>query len=32
VIDRIVPRDEDPGALDLGTDRFVRAQLDGEAR
>jgi hypothetical protein len=27
VIDRIVPADRDPGALDLGADRFVQARL-----
>ena len=31
VIGRIVPRDADPGALDLGTDDYVRAQLAGDA-
>lgn len=27
VIDRIIPADEDPGALDLGTPAYVRARL-----
>jgi hypothetical protein len=31
VIDRIIPADQDPGALDLGADRYVFAQLAGEA-
>jgi hypothetical protein len=31
VIDRIIPADQDPGALDLGTDNYVFAQLEGEA-
>ena len=31
VIDRVIPRDADPGALDLGTDNYVVAQLAGEA-
>ena len=31
VIDRIMPRDADPGALDLGTDNYVVAQLAGDA-
>jgi Gluconate 2-dehydrogenase subunit 3 len=31
VVDRIIPADEDPGALALGTDRYVMAQLGGEA-
>lgn len=30
-IDRIIPRDADPGALDLGTDSYVIAQLEGDA-
>ena len=30
-IDRIMPRDADPGALDLGTDNYVLAQLAGDA-
>jgi choline dehydrogenase-like flavoprotein len=32
VIDRIIPRDKDPGALDLGTERYVKGQLEGDAR
>lgn len=32
VIDRIIPADQDPGALDLGADDYVAAQLAGEAR
>lgn len=32
VIDRIIPRDDDPGALDLGTPRFVRGILASEPR
>ena len=32
VIDRIIPRDNDPGALELGTETYVFAQLAGEAR
>jgi hypothetical protein len=31
VIDRIIPTDQDPGALDLGADRYVLAQLAEEA-
>ncbi len=31
VIDRIIPRDADPGAIDLGTDRYVLTQLAGDA-
>jgi hypothetical protein len=31
VIDRIIPADQDPGALDLGADRYVVQQLAGEA-
>ncbi len=31
VIDRIIPRDSDPGALDLGTDRYVETELAGDA-
>jgi hypothetical protein len=30
VIDRIVPADADPGALDLGTDAYVRRRLDAQ--
>ena len=30
-IDRIIPRDSDPGAIDLGTENYVRAQLAGDA-
>ncbi|MBL0929907.1 MAG: gluconate 2-dehydrogenase subunit 3 family protein [Alphaproteobacteria bacterium] len=30
-IDRIVPRDKDPGAIDLGTHAYVRARLAREA-
>ncbi len=30
VIDRIMPPDDDPGALDLGADEFVLAQLRGD--
>ncbi len=31
LIGRIIPRDKDPGALDLETDRYVIARLEGEA-
>jgi len=31
VVDRIIPADSDPGALDLGTDAFVLAALAGDA-
>ncbi len=31
-IDRIIPADADPGALDLGTQNYVRAQLAGDAK
>lgn len=31
VLDRIIPADDDPGALDLGTDGFVRAALGRDA-
>ncbi|MDB5529406.1 MAG: hypothetical protein JWR51_2509 [Devosia sp.] len=31
VIDRIIPADQDPGALDLGTDHYVMAQLSSQA-
>lgn len=31
VIDRIIPRDADPGALELGTDDFVRDRLAEDA-
>jgi hypothetical protein len=31
VIDRIIPADQDPGALELGTDHYVLSQLSGEA-
>ena len=30
VIDRIVPADDDPGALDLGTPAYVRARLEAD--
>ncbi|HVY51620.1 MAG TPA: GMC family oxidoreductase, partial [Devosia sp.] len=32
VVDRLIPADADPGALDLGTQDYVMRQLDGEAR
>lgn len=31
VLDRIIPADQDPGATDLGTDRYVLVQLAGDA-
>jgi gluconate 2-dehydrogenase gamma chain len=30
VVERILPRDEDPGALDAGAEEYLERQLDGD--
>ena len=32
VVERILPRDEDPGALDAGAEAYLDRQLDGDLR